>query len=170
MKYVQDEDGRYPLSSDEYTAICMIIGAVHTLESNKEKLHDRLKLIKNGWRDISLLDSLCERLFNGILATVPKKKLIMLQKELRHMVCETHLNPAVRNELTGEALISNSALRKILNRAICMDCTFCEKSKHEARKCDLYRDISDCYPFEISNRQTEGDNKCPMAGVTRLEE
>lgn len=165
MRYAADADGRYPLSNPEYIALCCLMGAVNMLKKNKETLEDRLRLVKGGWRDIQLVTSVCDKLFEKILDTVPIKKLLSIQREMRYMVCETKLGSASRPQDEDDIFITNTALKKMVNRAICMDCTFCEKTKQECKKCELYRDISACYPFELGKPETE---TCPLAGATEL--
>ena len=45
-----DEDGRYPLSMKEYTALRTLFGAVNALDS--DTLKERCKLFPGGWRDL----------------------------------------------------------------------------------------------------------------------
>jgi len=165
MRTKADADGRYPLSSREYVALCCLMGTLHALTQNKEELKDRLHLFNGGWRDIQLAASALDRTFNRLLETIPLKKLLSIRREMRYMVCETKLNPAAKNPAGDEIFITNDVLRGLVNRAIAMDCTFCEKSASECRRCELFKDVEACYPYELTK---PGSALCPLAGATKL--
>lgn len=165
MRYNPDEDGRYPMDINEYNALLMMVGTVHTFASHKDELKDRLGLIPGGWRDMQLLAKVSSSLFEKILRTIPTKKLAVMHKELPHMVCETKLNPVAKSMHQDDVVIGFDALKRVVDRAIQMDCLFCEKSKCEGKKCQLYRDIDACFPFELSKPE---EKLCPMAGRTEI--
>ena len=163
MRYAPDEQGRYPLSAREYLCLCNVIGALHALITNKEELKERLELTGTGWEDLQSVIETGNRIYDKLLETIPIKKLIAIRREMRYMVCETRLNQAAKREDADDVFISNNALRHIINRAICIDCTFCEASRENCKKCQLYKEISDCFPYELG--KPEGEH-CPLSGAT----
>ena len=165
MRMQPDSDGRYPMDIREYSALCMFVGTVHALEAHREELKDRLKLIPGGWRDMQLITTLADKLFKNVLGTVPVKKLKTMQRELPHMICETKINPALKNQHLDDVIIGLDALKKIVDRAMSIDCWACDKNKCDGRKCDLFKDVDACFPFELVG---ENDNKCPLAGRLSL--
>ena len=167
MRYEADEDGRYPLSSREYEALRTLFGAVNALDT--ENLKNRCKLIKNGWRNLRLAQTLLKRLMEQILTTVPLKKLVSIQKELRYTVCEIKIRPPVEDKNCGTVYVKQEAMVRLADRAINMDCCVCEKSAKECKRCQLFQDLNACFPYELWEPE---DTLCPFAGVTslRLEE
>ena len=90
-----DENGRFQLSGNEYKAIRAIYAAMDALAREHGQLERRCRGYKNGWRDLRCLVALSEKVLNQILKTVPTKKLIQMQKDLRHTICRVETRGAV---------------------------------------------------------------------------
>ena len=163
MRHEPDEDGRYPLSTREYDALRTVFGAVNALDI--DTLKDRCGLIKNGWRDIRLAHSLLKRVMQELLCTVPAKKLMTIRTELKHTVCELKVKPPSSMSLGGSVYVDHQALVKLAERAISMDCLFCDKDAKQGKRCPLYKALNACFPYELCEPT---DEKCPFAGVSRL--
>ena len=78
----KDADGRFHFSEREYFATRELFGIVSTFNKNAEQLERRVREIPGGWRDLKLIMAVSEKLLRGILRTIPKKKLAVIQKEL----------------------------------------------------------------------------------------
>lgn len=78
----KDADGRFHFSEREYYATRELFGIVSTFNKNAEQLERRVREIPGGWRDLKLIMAVSEKLMKGILRTIPKKKLAVIQKEL----------------------------------------------------------------------------------------
>jgi len=164
MRYQPDADGRYPLSMQEYTALRTLFGAVNALDS--DTLKDRCKLFPGGWRDLRCAYTLCKKVMENLLFTVPAKKLVSMRRELTHTICEVKIKPPT-SSTEDTVMVSRRALIDLINRAIYMDCMFCEKNAKECKRCQLYKDMNACFPYELLDPQ---DTLCPFAGVSKLEE
>ena len=86
-----DADGRIALSSREYKALRALFGAVNVLAAYGGELERRARGIKYGWRDLRCLQANADRLTQKFLATVPAKKLVQIQQELKNTYCELQL-------------------------------------------------------------------------------
>ena len=158
----QDEDGRYALSSREYTALQQLFGLVHA--SNNETLKARLQLIPGGWRDMRLIAAKSQALLEALFATVSFKKLHSIQRELNNTICEVKIK-APSGHSKDHVFISRTALVRLMERAIYTDCYLCEKTIKECKQCPLYQDLNDCFPYELA----EPENPlCPFDGVSHL--
>lgn len=142
-----DPDGRYPLSSAEYTALRHVIAAVDALPKQGDALRDRLKLIKYGYRDYKLMHAVAYKLFEKLIATVPYKKIKALRGELDASVCEVRVNAASVNRELGLTVVEVDDLMRIANMAIERECFLCSKSAVEGRKCPLYKACVDCLTY-----------------------
>lgn len=164
MRYQPDTDGRYPLSIREYTALRTLFGAVNALDS--ETLKERCKLFSGGWRDLRCAYSLCKKVMENLLCTIPTQKLLSMRRELTHTICEVKIKPPT-SSVEDTVMVSRRALIDLINRAIYMDCMLCEKTAKECKRCQLYKDINACFPYELLDPQ---DELCPFAGVFKLED
>ena len=161
-----DETGRYPVSMREYEDIRFLFGMSAALDQ-MEDLKPRLGLIKNGWRDIRMMAATVSRLIEALLKTVPLKKLLAMQSELKRTVCNVSVKgPAGRvdDDLT---VVPFDALLHVMDRAIQMDCTFCSKSAKEGKKCKLHKAIETCLQYEMAKNKDNPD-ACPLAGSAAL--
>ena len=159
-----DEDGRYPLSMKEYTALRTLFGAVNALDS--DTLKERCKLFPGGWRDLRCAYTLCQRLMEKLLCTIPAKKLLSMRRELTHTICEVKIRPLSSSE-SDSVMLDRKALIDLINRAIYMDCMLCQKTVKECKHCPLFKTIDACFPYDLIDPK---DELCPFAGVSRLEE
>ena len=158
-----DENGKYPLSMREYGALLTLFGMSVLLDDNK--LKDRLMTIPNGWEDMREALRLITLLKDELINTIPEKKVRAIQTELKHAVCELKINPPSTYS-TGCVYAKQESIIHLADRAIAMDCVFCEKSAKECKSCQLYKDITDCFPYEMTK---PGAESCPFAGVGHLE-
>ena len=161
-----DEDGRYPLNAREYEALRQLFAFDNALD-RMEALHDRLKLIKTGNRDIAMMGKVNHKLLEELLRTIPTKKLKAMRDEMKRSIVELRLKGSVTVTADDLLVAPVDAVVKIMDRAIQMDCTFCAKSAIEGRKCDLYRALMECLPYEMAKR---ADGACPLSGSACLED
>ena len=158
-----DEHGRYPLSSKEYESLRTLFGAINAL--NMTGLQDRLELVEFAHEDLSVAKRLMQGVSAGLLGTVPLNKLLIIQKELRDTVCELRIRPIAQDKKTGCVYVDQSAIARLADRAIQMDCVMCEKTAKEAKKCQLFRDLNACFPYDLDKPD---DVLCPFAGVSTV--
>ena len=162
----RDDDGRYPLSSSEYTAIRHVIAAVDALSKHYDTLSERLALVKWGRRDYRLIHAKSYKLFERMLETIPFKKLRAMRAELDASVCEVRVNAASVNRELGYTVVDVDALRDLANMAIENKCFLCYKSAVEGRKCPIYKTICACMTYAPEGEGAKG--ACPLAGSAEL--
>lgn len=160
-----DEMGRYPLSSNEYMGIRHLMAAIDALSKYDDALHDRLKLIKGGWRDYKMLHSVAYKLFQNLLHTIPYKKLKAMREEIRTSVCEVRVNAASVNRDLNLTVVDVDALKDLANMAAERECFMCSKSLHEGKKCPIYNAITACTLYVPDG---DGKGACPLAGSAGL--
>lgn len=156
-------NGRYQLSSREYAALRTVFGAVNAYSTCGGELKNRASLFSGGWRDMRMLEERSKTLLEKLMKTIPQNQLYTLSRELRQTICEVKVKPVSMPKDSGLILVSQDALLRLVDRAVQMDCMFCEKNCKEGRKCQLYQDVQACFPYEFSPSK---DDKCPLAGVT----
>lgn len=162
----KDDDGRYPLSSSEYTAIRHVIAAVDACSKHYDTLSERLRLVKWGARDYKLVHAKAYKLFEKLLETIPFKKLKVMRAELDASVCEVRVNAASVNRELGYTVLDVDDLRDLANLAVESRCFLCYKSAVEGRKCPVYKAICACLPYKPDGVSSKG--ACPLAGSAEL--
>lgn len=162
MRHAADADGRYPLSTREYEALRTLFGAVNAMAL--DMLKDRCDLNPGDWEKLQEARDSAQQVLNNILRTIPLKKLMSISTELRNTICELRIKPPV-SASNGSIYIDQAAMVRMAERAIAMDCVICEKTREEGKRCPLYRDINDCFPYELMEPD---DALCPFAGISRL--
>lgn len=154
-----DADGRIPLSSREYKALRALFGAVNVLTQYSGELERRARGIKNGWRDLRCLQANADRLTQRLLATVPLKKLVAINTELKNTYCELQTKGAVNSIENDCMYIEVGKLVKLCKAAAAVECFACTKShKQAAKNCELYETIQSLFAYEF-----EDTEQCPFA-------
>lgn len=157
-----DADGRIPLSSREYKGLRALFGAVNVLTQYSGELERRARGIKNGWRDLRCLQANADRLTQRLLATVPLKKLVAINTELKNTYCELQTKGAV-NSIDNDCMyIEVSKLVELCKAAAKVECFACDKSHKEAKKaCPIYATIEAVFGYDFTDQE-----KCPLADGT----
>lgn len=146
-----DENGKFALSAREYKAVRAIYSAVDALAREHTQLERRCKGYKNGWRDLRCLVKLSEKVLDQVLATIPYKKLLQMQKDLEHTICKIETRGAVGVKDEGFMYVPEESVIELAKAAMKINCFGCTKTHKEAKKtCDLYKTIQSafCYEFE----------------------
>lgn len=162
----KDADGRFHFSEREYYATRELFGIVSTFNKNEEQLERRVREIPGGWRDLKLIMAVSEKLMKGILRTIPKKKLAVIQKELTNTEVLVNVRNAIaphaRTDTDGFTYVSQRALERITQRVVDFECFCCQKQGAEAKHCQLRRDIESTYMFDYT---CPSKKECPFAGM-----
>lgn len=110
--------------------------------------------------------TLMQKLMKNLLTTIPYKKLSAIKIELQHTICKLEIKPVVGSANTGCVYINQAALVRIAEKAISTECFLCDKSAKECKRCQLYKDLNACFPYELCEPT---DVKCPFAGISELQ-
>lgn len=153
-----DEDGRIPLSYEEYEAIRTIYGAINALELYHGKLEKRCRTSKNLWRDLRLLHWLSTNVLQRICFTIPVKKLKQMLKELNNMICEVKVKGASTSNDDEYIYANRETIIELCKMATELNCFCCYKTHDEAKKCTLYKMITGMYNYELGEF-----NECPFS-------
>ena len=162
----QDEDGRYPLSGGEYSEIQVIMGLIDAL-SKVQVLDERLKLVKYAKRDIGCIRRKVLNVFDGLLATIPFKKLKMIREEIARTQVQVKVIGAAGQSWDDMNVVRTKDLLVIMESAMEQNCLLCSKSENAGRQCALYKALNACLPYEPDK---SADGCCPMAGSACLED
>lgn len=151
---------RYPISYREYVALRQLFGITHIWDEKGHDLEKRLRQIPNGWRDARMIHMVSEKLLIKLLGTVPEKKLEQLKKELNN----TYLEVTVKNLVTGEphgssyTYVETKTLERVTDKAMEINCAFCQKKGKEVRDCQLRKNIERMYNWDFP--QVGKDEEC----------
>lgn len=144
------DNERPALSYREYRALRQLFGIVDAWDREGSELKKRLKLVKGGWRDARLIMVVSEKLLRNVCETIPMKKLKMIQKELNSTSCEivvkNTISPTKKETFT---YVEEEALERITDKAMEMECLFCEKCGRDARACQLRKDVERLYMWDF---------------------
>lgn len=153
------------MNSREIHCVEFLAGMDSQLHEHEKHMEDRLKSIKNGWRDYRLAMSMTERVLDAVYETMPLKTLRRFERlsELGEVVIRP--KPAATAHAYVQ-IVENEDLKIIINRAIEGDCAMCMKFGGEVKACPLHRALmSVAAPEEIPNGGT-----CPYQHVTQESE
>ena len=156
MLHQPDKDGRYPLSGKEYEALRTLFGAVNALSLDAMK--DRLEIL-GCWEEYENTHKVMRRIMEKLLTTIPQKKLQSIHRDLAHTICEIKVRPPV-GDAKHEVTIDQAILIRLMERAIAMDCFCCQKTAKEGLRCQLYKDLNACFPYELTD---PGEAVCPFS-------
>lgn len=147
-----DEYGRIHLSGNEYKAIRAIYAAVDALSREHGQLERRCRGYKNGWRDLRCLVVLSEKVLNDILKTVPSKKLIQMQKDLKHTICRVETKGVVGMKEDGYMFVPEDSMIAMCEMAMKINCFGCNKTHKEAkRECKLYKELTNIFAYSFED-------------------
>lgn len=150
---------RTKLSGHEYYALRSLIGVVSTFQANETAIEKRIRTIPNGWRDLKLIESVANKLFRNILDTIPKQKLLQIQKELVNVRVEVNVIP----DYTGKkkdcfTYVPQDKLEWLEDQVCSVNCDFCTKTLEESRKCPVRKNIEGLHHYDFPEKVG-----CPMA-------
>jgi hypothetical protein len=164
MRYEQTVEGGYPLSMEEYDALRQMMGAVSALD--RDTLKSRCELIPEAWDKLVRARNDLMWILEQLFGTIPARKLLSIRRELQYTQCVVRIRPPSESDPKDHIYIDQHAFKRILERAIKMDCMFCDQTIKQCKRCQLYKDICDCFPYELSEPT---DTLCPFAGIHKLE-
>lgn len=157
------EAERKHLTKNEYTALQQLFGTVSAFLTQLKYIEKRAKMVPNLWRNLRMIQSVAYSSLEQILETVPTKKLMMLQQELK----KTKVTVSVDRDVTGKkqqefCYVPEKELVRTVSRVINWECTFCEKSPAERKKCQIRKDLEAIYPWEL----TGSDEICKLSEMS----
>lgn len=161
----ETEDGRYNLSGMEYYRLMLFQVAVSEILNAEEELWERLGKVKNGRRDLRLLESVGKSLIMGLLNTVPTKKLLTMRADLEGAQMSVSINPAVQPPRTGLLAIKDTDLSEMIDYIIERNCLLCDNTtRARVKGCRIRKLIDrvmhyDCDPLP--------DGRCPFEGMDK---
>lgn len=154
------DNERYALSYREYTGLRQLFGISHIWEKQGHELEKRLRKIPGGWRDARLIMTLADKLLARVLKTIPEDKLRQIAKELDN----TYLEITVKRNISGEphgdmyTYVETKTLERVTDKAMEINCAFCQKKGKEVRDCQLRKDIERMYNWDFP--QVGNDGEC----------
>lgn len=159
-----DENGFYPLSTAEYGDLRHLFGTISAL-GHCTAIEERLKLVKNGKRDVKCMLAMADRLLCGLLATIPPKKLLAIKAELDRTIIEVKTLGAARQVFDDLMIVPMESLTNIINAVVSRECYLCSKDYAHGKRCEIFKAISDCVPYALEKPENGG---CTLAGSAIL--
>lgn len=150
------------LSGREYAAIKQFWGAMDLISIIEYSLGKRLQKIPGGLRDLRMLKTVSERLFQKMLWTIPEKRLETLKREMPHYELAIYMTGATVHDVNDQdhLIIRTRALHELMRNACSYECFGCEKCGKAARRCSLYKALKDCLPYDT---KFDTESECPFA-------
>ena len=149
------------MNASEQTAIKQLAIALTILQDHD--LDKRLECIKYGKRDMGSLRSAIQRVFEGLMATVPLEQALQLRKTMQTLKFSIGASTASRKSRLSEASgLKLHAANTFANAAL-EQCMLCECSEKEMRACEI-RKALDELPIPLPT-QENGPGKCPYFGM-----
>ena len=102
-------------------------------------LVNRIKTIKNGWRDYRMLQVVMRKLREKIYDTVPPEQIRTIEANLSTM--EFHIGAAQVSRKEDFVYIALADLVTLVRYAKANECFACAKDKQAARKCELRKSL-----------------------------
>lgn len=102
-------------------------------------LENRVKSIKNGWRDYRMLQAVMRNLREKIYDTIPPEQVQTIERNLSTM--EFRIGAAQVGGVTDYVYIALPDLVTLVKYAKQNECFACSKTFMEARKCELRKSL-----------------------------
>lgn len=165
----QQEYPRVPITQKEYHAILMVMGLLNMMDGNDQTLKNRLRLTGRGYTDWRMITGKLAKVFDKLLKTVPANKLMQMKVELKNVraVVTTTPDYTGNNRKVGYFYCPEKAMERMIARIINSECLCCDMSAKQCKRCMIFKDINEIYPWELP---PGADGKCPMAGMYINEE
>lgn len=150
---------RRNLTAREYYALRAILGATSTIAAEEGALQKRLGEIPMGRCDMKLIEAKAAHLLEALLRTVPPQKLGQIRQEIDCARVEVH----VVRDVTGKhqpafTYVPAEDLEWLEEQIVGLNCTMCERSEKESRRCPVRRHIEALYQYDFPERTC-----CPLA-------
>jgi len=154
----REDPNRPRLSGREYNAIRELFGLMSALEKYMSLLKRRAQLQPGCWRDLRLVETKLERGLEGLLRTLPAEKLTQVQKDLQNTQVTVEVKPPAglpRKMAESFSYIPTQPLEKLIKHVMDYECSMCEKSEKEGRKCKWRQIIEDTFPYNLPQPDSE---------------
>lgn len=153
----------------EYTAFLELGALVGTIEGLSKRLEKRLRAVPGGWRDARMLDSVTASLLTRLCETIPLEKLLAIRKELDHtqVIIRTRPDYAAQSR-DSVTYVNEEALDRLVQRVMDFECHMCDRSRAEAKRCQVRKDIEGIYHFGLN--VGKADDACPLMGMSLVRE
>jgi len=159
---------RWHMSYQEYLAYQELCALVGTIGNLSKKLEKRLRAVPGGWRDARMLDAVSASLVARLCDTIPAEKLLAIRREIEHTQVYIRTRPDYGAKSKDDVTyVSEEALDRLVQRVMDFHCHMCDKSRADAKRCQVRKDIEDMYHFGLSVRDTD---TCPLMGMSLVRE
>lgn len=159
MVYEAKEEGtvmdRVPLSGREYSALQTLFAIVSGFTAGLDFLQKRSETA-GCWDDLQRVGELSQECLDKILLTVPNQKLDHIRRNLANIRLHIKVEPPGLSTKTDEySYVPLTALNDLLNHLCQTECSLCDKTAVEARKCPYRKIIDDAIPHEVEGKDRE---------------
>ena len=149
------------MNASEQTAIKQLAIALTILQDHD--LDKRLEGIKFGKRDMGNLRSTIQRVFEGLMATVPLEQALQLRKIMQTLRFSIGVPKPINRRDDDYGLWVSMHTANTLANAALEQCMLCECNENQRRRCEI-RKALDELPIQLP-MQENGPGKCPYFGM-----
>lgn len=116
-----------------------------------------------------MLRSVMSKLSEKLLTTVPTKKLIAIDREVRSVRIQLKIGPDAAPRSNDQVIyVNESAFLALLDQIVAMNCMLCDKTGKDVKRCPWLQLIDDCLPYSPDPDQDPADGTCQIAGRTTI--
>lgn len=151
-----------PLSRREYMALRINIGCLNAMEYMLSDLEQRLReCIPTGWREARMIASRMRTLFDKVLLTIPREKLLLLQAELPRYELYVRMTGAAKYDIDADdfVVLPRRTAMALVDYAVDTNCTLCSRTGKRMQKCKLARALREALPYAV--KESDGVD-CPF--------
>lgn len=150
------------LNGREYATLKQFWAAMDLLGNLEYGLGKRLAKVPGGIRDLRMMVTVSERLFQKMLWSIPQSRLQKIQREMPHYELAIYMTGATVHDVNerDHCIVGTKALRELMKSACSYECFTCMKCGKEARRCKLYKALTDALPYDT---KFDTENICPFA-------
>lgn len=127
------------IRSDESLPLRMIWCIDTMLRRELGAIEQRVRSIPNGWRDLRMMTAVMKKLKVNLYLTFPEEQRRTFEKTLSAQEFQISA-PRLSKDPTFVYMDLDDA-KLLMRHAILNECTYCHKSKQDARKCELRKAI-----------------------------
>ena len=161
----ENEPWRYKVTGKRYQAFLRLFAVVSALKEIEPELWELLGLIDMGKCDFRNAQKKLNRIADGLLESVPTKKLLAMKRELKAVRVYLRIGPDASPARCDQVVyVPEDALINLLNQIVQMHCWCCEKHGKEVKKCQWLQLMDAVLPYSPDPELDPEDGSCQIAG------
>lgn len=146
---------RTPLNRREYASLQTLFAMVSAFEMCPANLRERAEAAGCA-EDLRTIAKLCDESLGKILKTVPERKLMHIDADPKNVRLYIKIEPpGLSTPYTAFSYTPTRALNELLNYLCQHECSLCDMTPVEARKCPYRAVIEEALPHDVDGMDRE---------------